>query len=141
MKRTESNNMEPLIQKSLNQYREMADLLQSLQEKLDKKSDDSINSFNVAFEALDQQVQKTDVDVTEQLTLQVGIPDTVKALLEQRNVLQKEMLNLVEQTVPKASSIRSLLANEIRSIQHGRKALSGYKSNQDRYGKIVNKTL
>ena len=51
------------------------------------------------------------------------------------------MLGLIGETVPKADSVKSLLANEMQTLKHGKKALNGYKSQQGQYGRIVNKAF
>ncbi|MCP4341715.1 MAG: hypothetical protein GY799_23245 [Desulfobulbaceae bacterium] len=140
MQDTENNTLELLCQQSLRQYREMVVLLQSLQGNLQDQSSGSVIQFNVTFAELQNQIQQTDQEVAQQLNLQ---PDStyIVAFLNHRKELQEDMFGLIGETVPKADSVKSLLANEMQTLKQGKKALNGYKSQQGQYGRIVNKAF
>lgn len=137
---TDNNTLELLCRQSLRQYREMVLLLQSLQGNLQDQSSGSVIQFNVTFVELQNQIQQTDQEVAEQLNLQPESTNIV-AFLNHRKELQEDMLGLIGETVPKADSVKSLLANEMQAVKHGKKALNGYKSQQEQYGRIVNKAF
>ncbi len=66
--------------------------------------------------------------------------ENITQLLGQRQLLQREILDILGETVSKASSVKSLMANEMQSVKKGRMALNGYKNQSDRQGRIVNRT-
>ncbi|BHH83406.1 hypothetical protein [Desulforhopalus sp. 52FAK] len=140
MQDTDNTSVELLCHQSLEQYRAMITLLQSLKGDLQGQSVESITKFNVIFSELQSQIQQTDLKVAQQLNVLQDSSSRV-AFLKYRKELQEDMLGLIEKTVPKVTSVKYLLANEMQTVKQGKKALHGYKSQQDRYGRIVNKSF
>jgi hypothetical protein len=130
--------IENLIRNSLEQQLSMIHLLESLSQQMDAQSLGVVEKFNTGFPVLQQETQKTDDMLIKQLG-STDIPDHIRQLLKQRNSLQNDILTLLKKIVPKAVSVKSLMASEIRSIKNGRQALSGYKNQTDHQGKIVNR--
>ncbi len=137
---TENNTLELLCHQSVNQYGELVTLLQSLKTDLQDQSASNVTQFNLTFAELQQRIEQTDLEITQQLQSEPDFSH-IPALWNSRQELQREVLGLIEETVPRAGSIKSLLANEMQALKQGKKALSGYKSQQDQYGRIVNKTF
>jgi len=134
----EGNILEMLQQKSLEQQLDMIGLLKSLSHTIDDHSSDHIDEFNTRFSTLQQETQETDKALLHELSL-VEYSDITEQFLSKKGALQKEITHLLEVVVPKANSVKSLMASEINAVKIGRKALSGYKKSEDHQGKIVNK--
>lgn len=115
----------------------MVELLVGLQQKLAEQSTDSIDTFNELFAALQEKTQQTDLDVADLLS-QSESSESILHLLGRRASLRDKILGLVKKSMPRARSIKSLLANEMHSLKNGRRALNGYKNVSGNQGKIIN---
>jgi hypothetical protein len=136
---TEITPLESLAQHSLRQHIEMVELLRPLQLQLETPSHEAVTQFNVLFSSLQQKMRITDTNLVNVLQKAV-FPASITELLGQRQLLQKEIIQMVRQSASRANSVKSLMASEIQSVRNGRKALNGYKIQSDRQGKIVNRT-
>lgn len=139
METIEITRLESLTQHSIRQHIEMVELLRPLQRQLEAPAHETVTRFNILFNSMQREMKITDKQLIEQLKLAV-FPVNVTQLLGRRQLLQKEILHMIKQTSLRAGSVKSLMADEIRSVRNGRKALSGYKIQPDRQGKIVNRT-
>ena len=139
MQATETNPLESLAQHSLKQHIDMIELLRPLQRQLETPSLNTVKQFNSIYGAFQRKIKTTDKALIQQLEMAV-FTENLTQLLGQRQLLQREILDILKQTVSKASSVKSLMANEIQSVKNGRKALNGYKNQSDQHGRIVNRT-
>ena len=140
MQETDNNTLELLYRRSLRQYQEMVTLLHSLGGDLQDQSVGYFIQFNMTFAELQNQIQQTDLEVTQQLNSQLDRAN-ITILWNRREELRMEVLGLIRETIPKANSVKSLLANEMQMVKQGKKALGGYKSQQGKGGRIINKTF
>ena len=140
MKIPENNSVDELIEHSLQQQLEMLDMLKSLTQHIEIHSLPHIEKFNTCFHELQQASQHTDKQLLEQSGI-AGIPEYLQEQFEQRDLLQHEILRLLKETLPKAKSVKSLMANEIQTVKKGRNALNGYKAQEGKQGRVVNKSL
>ncbi|MGW8193927.1 MAG: hypothetical protein ACWGOX_06640 [Desulforhopalus sp.] len=140
MKRTldDTESSDTLVQHSLQQYREMFELLCTLSRCLDRHDTGKIEQVNAAFGALHSEAQVIDQKLMDRLQ-KSSIPASINAYLCKRRDLQEDILQLLKETLPKANSVKSLLASEMLSIKNGRRAMSGYKNYNVCQGRIVNK--
>lgn len=138
MKVTEITPLDLLAQHSLRQHVDMVELLRPLQQQLESPSLDTITKFNLVFGTLQQEIEIIDKKLIEQLK-SAPVPENITQLLNRRKLLQQEILRMLKHTVPKASSVKSLMASEVQSVKNGRKALNGYKMQSDSQGLIVNR--
>lgn len=135
---TEDNNFNKLLEHSLQQYREMLDMLKSMTQHIEVQSLPHIEKFNTCFHELQQASQQTDTLLQDQVMVK-GVPEHLQKHIDHRKVLQQEIVALLQETLPKAKSIKSLMASEMQTLIKGRTALSGYKVQGKRQGRIVNK--
>jgi hypothetical protein len=131
--------LETLAVQSVKQQEEMIGLLGELHHQFSTQSPDSIQQFNATFSILQEKTKQTDLRLTEQLGLP-DISDTARQLLARRTFLQKQIIQLLRESMPRALNVKSLLASEMQSLKAGRRALSGYKNASDRQGTIINRT-
>jgi hypothetical protein len=136
---TETSTLDSLAERSLQQQILMAKMLQPLPMELETSSLETITKFNVNFRTLQQEIKITDKKLMQHLKT-AAIPDRIIPLLDQRQSLQREILQMLKHTIPKAGSVKSLMASEIQSVKNGRRALSGYKVQAEPQGKIVSRT-
>lgn len=139
MQVTEITTLESLAQHSLKQHIDMIELLRPLQQQLETPSLNTVKQFNSIYSAFQRKIKTTDKALIQQLEMSV-FTENITRLLGQRQLLQREILDILGQTVTKASSVKSLMANEMQSVKNGRVALNGYKNQSDRHGRIVNRT-
>lgn len=139
MQENQNVTLEVLVAQSVHQHEEMIGLLGILQHQLATDSTDSIQKFNSTFTLLQKNIQQTDMHLTEQLG-RSHISDTIRQHIVRRKFLQEHVLQLIKESVPRASSVKSLLMSEMQSLKAGRRALSGYKNASNRQGTIINST-
>ena len=137
MQATEITTLESLAQHSLKQHIDMIELLRPLQQQLETPSLNTVKQFNSIYSAFQRKIKTTDKALIQQLEMSV-FTENITRLLGQRQLLQREILDILGQTVSKASSVKSLMASEMQSVKNGRVALNGYKNQSDRHGRIVN---
>ncbi len=133
-----NSEVETLILQSLKEHSEMLAMLKALQREIDTHSVAYLEQFNTNYHTLQQQSQGTDNKLFKQLDLE-GISKNIRQQLDHRKSMQQDILDLLKKTVPRANIAKTLMASEIQSIQKGRTALSGYKSQLNNQGKIVNR--
>ena len=139
MQATEITPLESLAQHSLKQHIDMIELLRPLQQQLETPSLNTVKQFNSIYSAFQRKIKTTDKVLIQQLEMAV-FTENITRLLGQRQLLQREILDILRQTVSKASSVKSLMASEMQSVKNGRVALNGYKNQSDRHGRTVNRT-
>jgi len=140
MQKTDLNTIDLLLQRSLEQYGEIYELLQTIGPKLDTHLIDHIRKFDETLGGLQKMVQRTDQQLDEKLEV-VEVPEIIVEPLARRKVLQEKILVLLKETVSRANSAKSLLASEMQSLKHGRKALNGYKINSSYQTRIIDRKL
>jgi len=138
MQSTDMETLDLLVQRSLQQYGEMFELLQTRGQQLDCHSTDHIQDFNETFTVLQKVAKRTDQKLLEKLKA-AEFTESIAGKLARREEMQEKILVLLKETASRANSVKSLLASELQSIKHGRKALSGYKTNPDQQGRLLNK--
>ena len=136
---TEDNNISKLLEHSLQQYHEMLNMLKSMTQHIEAQSLPPIEKFNICFHELQQASQQTDTLLQDQVMVK-GVPEHLQKHVEDRKLLQQEIVALLQEALPKAKSIKSLMASEMQTLIKGRTALSGYKMQEKHQGRIVNKT-
>ncbi len=139
MQATEITTLESLAQQSLKEHIDMIALLRPLQQQLETPSLNTVKQFNSIYSVFQRKIKTTDNALIQKLEMAV-FTENITQLLGQRQLLQREILDILGETVSKASSVKSLMANEMQSVKKGRMALNGYKNQSDRQGRIVNRT-
>ena len=134
----ENNKLASVIQQSIKEHIKMVEFLSSLEQQIETHSSESINTFNKTFDILRKKTKRTDQTLLEQLNTSI-VSSSITQLLIKRRSLQIDILNLLQMTIPRANSVKSLMANEIQSVKKGRTALNGYRNLYYRHGGIVNK--
>jgi len=139
MQQSDLTTLELLVRRSLEQYGEIYQLLKMVGSNLGSQLSDDIKKFDETLSGLQRQTQETDRQLTDQLK-GLGISETLAEPLARRTELQERILVLLKETATRAHCVKSLLVNEMQSLKQGRKALTGYKTNSDYQGRIINKT-
>ena len=139
MQKTDLTALELLILQSIEQYGAIYDLLKIDGVNIDSQLSSEISKFDETLRDVQKLAQQTDQQLTDLLKV-TKIPQSMEELLARRTELQKEILVLLKNTASRANSVKSLLASEMQSLKQGRKALTGYKTNSDYQGKIIDKT-
>jgi hypothetical protein len=128
--------IDSLAEQSIKEHEEMSSLLSRLQGQLTANSLDSIKEFNQSFTSLQSRVQFTDIKLNRLLNQAEILPAT-QELLDKRLNLQAQVLGQLKEALAPATKIKSLLASEMNTISKGRTAISGYRSNAKKQGRIV----
>jgi hypothetical protein len=138
MQVAEHENLETLAVESINQQEAMIGLLGELHHQLLTQCTDSIEKFNAKFTDLQIKTQRTDLHLVEELR-HLDITENTQRLIARRKDLQKQIVQLLNDSLPKARNIKSLLASEMQSLRAGRRAMNGYKNGSARQGTIINR--
>jgi len=139
MKHTEITPLDMLVQHSLKQHIDMVELLRPLKKQLETPTLERVTRFNEIYGEFQKKVKTIDKELIEHLE-KSRFSESATVLLDQRQMLQREILDILSQTVSRANSVKSLMADEIKTVKNGRKALGGYKTQSDHNGSIVNRT-
>jgi len=135
---TEHETLETLAIQSIDQQEAMIGLLGELHHQLLTQCTDSIEKFNAKFTDLQIKTQQTDLYLVEELS-HLDINEKIRQLIARRRDLQKQIVQLLNGSLPKARNIKSLLASEMQSLKAGRRAMNGYKNGSERQGTIINR--
>jgi len=139
MQKPDQATLELLISQSLEQYGEIYDLLKMHGSNINSQLSDGIIKFDETLGGLQNLAQQTDRHLADQLKI-MEFSETMEDQLSCRTELQEKVLVLLKETANRANNVKSLLASEMQSIRQGRKALTGYKTNSDYQGRIIDKT-
>jgi hypothetical protein len=139
MQRTDLSSLDLLAQKSLQQYGAIFEFLQSTGLQFGTHSTGHIKKFDETLVELQEMAKQTDQQLTEKLRV-VEITENITESLARRTELQEKILVLLKEKISRVNSAKSLLASEMQSIKNGRKALTGYRTNSDHQGRIIDKT-
>jgi len=139
MQKPDQATLELLISQSLEQYGEIYDLLKMHGSNINSQLSDGIIKFDETLGGLQNLAQQTDRHLADQLKI-MEFSETMEDQLSRRTELQEKVLVLLKETANRANNVKSLLASEMQSIRQGRKALTGYKTNSDYQGRIIDKT-
>ena len=131
--------LDTLIDDSLMDYLKMKDLLVQLSSQLENNATEKAADLLTKFNSLSKETRKSDSRLIKNFKTAAASENISEKLIELR-ALQEEVVSLIQKTVLRANSIKSLLANEFLSIKTGRKAMTGYKSKSDSHGRIVNRS-
>lgn len=131
--------LKTLIAESVDHYTEMRVVLLQLEVELENGSASGIEELVSQFNLLCSKSRKMDRIIYNMLALHSTF-ETCNEQLECRRILQAEIVSLIKKNLPKANSIKSILADEVDSLKMGRKAMNGYKQNGDALGRIVNQS-
>lgn len=127
-----------LIDQSLQNYTEMREMLKRLQCSFENRSTEELTDFNSSFSVLRENAERIDKRLFENIEFS-RLPEQLGQLFEQRKIIIKEIMELLQITLPQANRVKSLLAAEMTSVGSGRKALGGYKPGVENQGRIINK--
>ncbi|MEE4240273.1 MAG: hypothetical protein V2I36_02330 [Desulfopila sp.] len=136
---TERTTIDALLEESLKQYSQMREVLREMKSQLDGHSVGHISLLLDRFNQLSGDARKIDLEIAKHLGIS-GEAERLKEKIEEKVQLQADILSLIEQTVPKAASVKAILAGEIHTVSRGRRAISGYKSGSSSQGRIVNRS-
>lgn len=135
---SDHNRLKTLVSESLGQQQGMVDLLRELQRLLSSQSYATLPELNERLGWLQSQTKATDQQLNEAVAAAASLPPPLPALLERRTALQQQALQLTTSVLSGAKSVKSLLANEMQAIRHGRVALTGYRPAAVRDSRLVN---
>lgn len=118
-------------------YRKMIGLLDTMREPSPTgESADRLQGGIATFIQLQQEIEKHELLVNESLHNTTIRSDFLKAALVKRQELIADVLTRNKEVTAQAMAIQSLLGNEIKSMNRGQAALSGYKQQHPATGKF-----
>ncbi len=135
---TDIDALDMLIHNSLKYYCDIKALLNDLKHELEINSADRIQQLVVEFTEIKKKSQITDNLLLSEVD-EAQVSSNTAEMLEQLRIVQTDILVLIQQTIPRANTVKSFLANEILAIKNGRNAMTGYRSKSGKQGRIVNK--
>ena len=134
-------DLETALQRSVERYRQMIGLLDTIEQELGTASDEGLLQMNSLLLETQDEVSAADRLIMEYSKGDASLPSAIRNLLAEREKLVGEVLLLNRSVTVKAMGVKSLLAHEIGTLRNGQTALSGYRSPQHHQGRIVNRAL
>jgi len=133
-------HLEASIRDSIRQYGHILTLLHTINAEIGTASAEELQGMNTALTALQEQSKHHDQALGSRLNSEPVRTEAINSLLEKRERLIQEILQLNKNATAKAMGVKSLLAHEIGILRNGQSALSGYRPQQRHQGRIVNST-
>ena len=125
-------SLEHLVEKSTARYQAMLDHLAQMAEVLKDAQPKTIHRALEDWQLLQQEAQQLDARI-DQLT--GNIPSSeLSPKYQQRSELMAEVALECQQVYSRANLLKALVSDELNRLQHGRKALGGYKIPADKKG-------
>jgi hypothetical protein len=125
---------------SISRYQRILDFLLYMSREMDRGSEVQVQGLAESLSAMQKQATEADSAFLPSLNKEVVLCEALRPLFSQREEVMREVLLKNVEIRRKARVAQSLLAHELGTLRHGQKAMSGYKPQQDRGGKIVNST-
>ncbi len=118
-------SLEHLIEQSTDRYQAMLDHLAQMAGVLKNTQSKIIHRALEGWQLLQQEAQQLDTRI-DQLT--ANIPSSeLPPKYQQRRELMTQVAQQCQQVYSRANLLKALVSEELNRLQHGRKALGGYK--------------
>jgi len=134
-----SSQLEAHLCYSLEQYREIICLMQSLS-NVSKISDNEMQAIAVNLGVKQEQAQQHDADLIK-LLRDVAQSISDHPLYLQRKALLEEVLELNHLLLPKINGMMALISHELNGLKNGRAVLGGYKQTTHKQGRLVKSSV
>lgn len=132
-------SLEQLIEQSAARYQAMLEHLAQMTEVLKDAQPKTIHRALESWQLLQQEAQQLDAQI-DQLTgnfQQSELPPKY----HQRSELMNQVALECQQVFSRANLLKALVSDELNRLQHGRKALGGYKTPVDKRGSRLTASL
>jgi hypothetical protein len=132
--------LESSLRQSIYQYEQIYELLRTTEQEIGIADPVGLEAFSLSLQKLQTQARQIDqdlVDLLRQKTLETG---SIRNLLDRRELLLKEILQINGSIAAKANGVKSLIAHDIGKLRNGISAMSGYRQQQHNQGRLVNST-
>ena len=128
------------LEDSISRYQRILDFLLYMSREMERDSEIELQGLTDTLSAMQKQATESDSAFLPRLNKEVVRCEALRLLFSQREEVMRAVLLKNIEIRRKAQVAQSLLAHELGTLRHGKKAMSGYKPQQDRGGRIVNST-
>jgi len=126
------------LEASIGRYQRILDFLQYMSVEMEKASEVGLQGMAEKLSELQEQASELDSSFQSKLNRELVLCQDLRPLFSRRETVIREILLKNSEVSRKAQSAQSFLAHELGTLRHGQKAMSGYKPQQERRGRIVN---
>jgi hypothetical protein len=130
---------EQVFSHSIKQYEVILSFLQKMEKEIGTASPDELLELSKSLADLQSQAAETDQMLLPQLREHSALNEKMAPLIDERELLMKEILLLNARISEKASGVKSLIAHEMEKLRNGISALGGYMQQQNTHGRIVDR--
>ena len=128
------------LEDSISRYQSILDFLLYMSREMDRGSEVQAQGLAESLSAMQEEATELDSNFLARLNKETVLCEALRPLFSQREEVMREVLLKNIEIRRKAQVAQSLLAHELGTLRHGKKAMCGYKPQQDRGGRIVNST-
>lgn len=125
-------SLEHLIEQSATRYQAMLNHLTKMAGALKDAQPQTIRCAIEDWQLLQQETQELDAQI-DQLSGNIQQSE-LPPNYQQRRELMAQVAQQCQQVYSRANLLKALVSDELRNLQHGRKALGGYKAPTDKRG-------
>jgi hypothetical protein len=125
-------SLEHLIEQSTDRYQAMLDHLTKMAEVLKDAQPQTIRCALEDWQLLQQEAQQLDARI-DQLTGNIQ-RNELPTKYQQRSELMAQVAQQCQQVYSHANLLKALVSDELSRLQHGRRAMGGYKVPADKKG-------
>ena len=137
---TETQQIEQTLIHSIQEYEHIAIFLQKIDDEIGTASPAQLLEYNDSLTDLQGHATQTDQVLLAHLSAHSEQTETIRALIEKRKRIIRDILTFNDGITAKASGVKSHIAFELGKLRNGISAMNGYKQMQNNLGQIVNRS-
>lgn len=132
-------SLDHLIEQSAAGYQDMLDHLADISGMLKDAHSEGISQALERWHFLLQEAQQLDAQIDQHRS--ANQQDDLQPSFQQRTELMRQVALQCEQVYSQANLLKAMVGEELNRLQHGRKALGGYKGPSDKKGSRLTASL
>ncbi len=130
------NPPEELLKESIRLYQEMLGKTRAVKDSASSADPQRLTHLSEELTKLQEQLAQTDQELISCFKHDPKLPHT--PLNQERIALIQELVELTDSLLPSLKGVMAIQREELKKIAAGRKVMSGYRSNLDKRGGLVN---
>ena len=134
-------NFQPILTESIHQYTVIHNLLLMINKEISTATPERLDALNASLVDIQKKAVELDSLIQEELKSPAMLDQQTQSLARTREELVASIIELNKEITVRAVNVKSLLAHEIRTLKNGHSAISGYRTQQEPQGRLVNRAL
>jgi len=130
--------MNNLLEKSVQQYRQLYELTRALERPLQSMDSASIAKLTGMIEETKQQAAALDREINQLSGAAKDTPRNHHRLLEERRAIMEKIIDKNKELTPKIQAMMALIKSDLAAIRHGMQSIGHYAQAPKPHGRIIN---